>query len=708
MVRCLGLLALASLAVCGRPEAAGATVRLLGAAPPSETVSLVLPLKVDAAGMQQFALAVSTRGSPQFGQFQTVGALAQRFGASQAERNRVLNYFHRLRVRAVAIDSTGSMASVTMRLALAERVFGTAARAFRSSDGRRFLAPAMVPTIPAALRGALTGVVGLDTRPVFTGNAVLRSGSTSAQSSQRFNTGTSNGSYCAGGRSAGEVAGDPTTRAYTPDEYLGAYDFTPVQNGGVTGIGQRVALIEVDSVKTSDLATFASCFHLRLPPVQQFKVGISKLPRPGLEPTLDAEIVDAAAPGLRSIDMYETRDDAASVLNAIDAPFQKPHVPPAAISISGGACDPAVQQELGVAGLEESQYLFEGATSTGTSVIASSGDSGSAGCQQPSGYPLHGLAVQYPASSWWVTAVGGTNFQLTKQNQIVPGSEVVWNDQTQPPAAGGGGLSAIWVEPKWQKLFISPSRAHNARVVPDIALLADPVPGYAVYCTAPGCGSGGWQPVGGTSAGAPLFAGGVAMIDQVAKAQNKEPMGGSNGEVYSIAYVTQWRAASFHDVTRGSNDVYGLGCCTATRGFDPASGFGSINMDAFGYYSLAIAGPYLGEVRAIVPAHQHPLKVKRLVVKVTCSRACHQTAEAVITIGNSQPIQLFDGIPPRIVHLSRAGSSKFELSLNGYVSRMRSALKHHQKVLAVIYGELTDSAGNFEKNSPPVPFYITS
>jgi len=678
-----------------------------------ETVSLVLPLKVDQAGMQRFALAVSNPRSPQFGQYETVAELAQRFGASQGERNRVLGYFRSLGVRSVRIDTTGSLAQVSMSLSLAQRVFAAPVRVLRARDGTRYITPVVQPAVPQALSGAVTGVLGLDTRPFFTGTLAQRSAGSSA-SSARPNTGKSNPTYCAGGRSAGEVAGDPTTRAYTPDEYLSAYDFGPLRRGGANGSGQRAALIEVDSVKHSDLATFASCFHLRLPTIRQFKVAISKLPPPGEETTLDAEILDSAAPGLKSIDIYETRDDAASVLNGIGAPLQSARNVPSVISISGGACDPNVRAALGRSGLEESQFLLEGETATGTSVIASSGDSGSAGCQRPSGFPQPRLAVQYPASSWWVTAVGGTNFELTPQNQIVPGSEVVWNDQSSPPRAGGGGESAIWTEPPYQTGVISTSATNNSRAVPDVALLADPTPGYAIYCSAPGCGPVHWQAVAGTSASAPLFAGGIALIDQIARGWHPRKEYVGLPQAYFYLFPPQWRygttkyPAAFHDITQGSNAVAGLSRYSAGPGFDMASGIGSVDMYNFASYTLSLLPSYLGEVRARVPAGQHPVKAGKLVVYASCSQACYQSAEAVIQIGKSQPFEVFDGIPPKIVHHTHGGSSKFPLDLSGEESQLRAALKHHQKIFAIVYGVITDRKGNFLKYSPAVTLYLTS
>ena len=119
--------------------------------------------------------------------------------------------------------------------------------------------------------------------------------------------------------------------------------------------------------------------------------------------------------------------------------------------------------------------------------------------------------MNFPSSSPWVTSVGGTNFDLNPQNQIL--RQAVWNDAaTIPGSAAGGGFSELFTRPSWQDGVVSsPWRAD-----PDVAMLADVSPGYAVYCTAQqDCEGHGWLNFGGTSAATPLLAGGFAMIDEM-------------------------------------------------------------------------------------------------------------------------------------------------------------------------------------------------
>jgi uncharacterized protein (TIGR03437 family) len=161
---------------------------------------------------------------------------------------------------------------------------------------------------------------------------------------------------------------------------------------------------------------------------------------------------------------------------------------------------------------------------------------------------------------------------------------VVWNDSTtNSPAAGGGGASAFFLKPSWQTGAGVPN--DGARDVPDISLAASAGHnGYMVY-------TGGVLSVfGGTSAGTPVFAGMVALLNQyLARTPGAAPGSGNvNPRLYALAQAVP---SVFHDVTTGHNRVT-ITCRTATRnctegsfgydagpGFDLASGLGSVDAE---------------------------------------------------------------------------------------------------------------------------------
>jgi kumamolisin len=543
-----GVLAVA----CVLPAIASAAT----AAPAGQQIQIVLPLTANLSGLSRLATAVSTPGSADYGDYQPLSVLARRFGATSRTRQRVVAYLRRAGATAVRADASGLFVEATMRTGLAERLFGTTLKTVRAASGARFTAPAGVASLPRALNGLVSGVVGLDTQPLrapvarapraapahHPAAAPAHSAAAQQPSSAYVpSTGTPLG--CNSGRGTG---------GFTPYQYLTAYGLRQLHDEGLEGAGERVALIEVDGFKASDLRAFGRCFGIGLPSIHAFGVGVKHPLRPGPEATLDLEVLTASAPRLSGIDVYETGADAVGSLKAFVAPLENAGFKPQVISASLGLCEPAIREALGTGGLRLAEAEFALAAAGGATVLAASGDSGSADCTENDGTPEDFLSVNFPASSPWVTAVGGTNLSLTPQNTI--SSEDVWNDtDISAGSAGGGGQSELFGRPSYQTGTVSGSR----RVLPDVAMLADVAPGYAVYCTAGECLNGApsaWQNVGGTSAATPLLAGGVAIIDQLLRQRERADIGQLNPLLYRIGHSSA-AATVFNDVQHFSNDV---------------------------------------------------------------------------------------------------------------------------------------------------------
>lgn len=680
----------------------------------------MLPMEVDAAGLEREAQAVSTPGAPAYRHFTSIATISRRFGASDAARRLVISYLRRHGASHVGIDATGLFAYATMDVRRAEALFGTLVMGFRATDGTRFIAPASIVHVPRPLAGVVSTVLGLDTQPVLNGSAqapppsVVAHAAASAQpSSEHDRDGTPGG--CAAGAAAGEINNDPATGAYTPNQYLSAYNYDLLHGAGLQGQGQRVALIEADGVTTSDVASFATCFGFPVPKINQFTVGVIKKPAPGLEAILDTEILDAAAPGLSAIDVYETKPDLADMLQTFSAPLQHPQSLPAAISISLGLCEAQAEAELGLdgpKGLVTADLVLEAAADAGVTVVAAAGDTGSAGCQNPGGSPSDRLGVLYPASSIWSVAVGGTNLFLSGDNAIA--DEIVWNDTTDHLGAGGGGFSTLLKRPAAQKGVVSV----NHRAVPDISMLADVMPGYAIFCTAADCrqasGSNPWLRAGGTSAAAPLFAGAVALIDQKLRALNRAPIGYLETLLYDIG-TSPLGQFMFNDVTRVGNDIgpflpgsggHALGCCTAGPGYDEASGWGSVNVAAFEQVIEQLAPglpPQLGRVVFKVPTGQHPIKTGSVITRVSCPQACSVFAEVDVAVGSGRSFHDHS----RIYRFPTAGSKLILIRFTARQTlRLRAALARHKQIVATGWAALTENARP-EKYSTPVEFKLT-
>ena len=173
----------------------------------------------------------------------------------------------------------------------------------------------------------------------------------------------------------------------------------------------------------------------------------------------------------------------------------------------------------------------------GVAITASAGDSG--------------YAVSYPASSKWVTAVGGTT--LRRSSRASRGwSEGVWADT-------GSGCSTRNTT-TWQP---AGTTSCDGRAVADIAAVADPATGVAVYDSLTYEGTDGWLTFGGTSASAPIIAAAYALA-------------GNTGDVADGSYVWAHHTGGVNDVRSGSNGTCETArWCTAGYGWDGPTGWGT-------------------------------------------------------------------------------------------------------------------------------------
>jgi kumamolisin len=695
-------------AATGPPSLTAHATRL-GSAPAAQPLKLIFPLKVDAAGLKRFAAAVSTPGSALYGRYLSVAALARRFGASPSVRARALGYLRARGATRVHVDATGLLAEATMSVGLAERAFGVPLTEFRAAHSTRFVAPTTPTILPAPLRGVVQGVVGLDTRPqVSPSVASARNAAITARTADNPGS-TLPRSGMPGGCPEGVAAGGQYP-GFTPNQYLTAYGFGPLYNAGYQGQGMRVALIEIDGFNLADVQAFATCFGMTLPPVSAFGAGVANPLPAGEEATLDLEILAASAPRLKAIDVYETNSGAAQTLGAFASPLENKGHKPQVISASLGLCEADAFGSAHLAGIEASERLLELAAASGVTILASSGDNGSADCQSPAGTPAPTLAVNYPASSWWVTGVGGTNLSLNPDNTIA--AQPVWNDASLLPAAGGGGASDLFHRPGYQKGSV---RA-NKRAVPDVSMLGDLLPGYAIYCTAvPDCNSAAnpsppWQTVGGTSAGTPLLAGGVAIIDQMLRATHHENLGLLNPLLYKLGRSAS-ASSVFYDVTSGTNDIgpylstgAALGCCTAAPGFDEASGWGSVAVNNLAQQALALVPKQISFGLAL-PRRQHPVASHEILATLSCSAGCDIGAFAQIKIGSSKPFS----VSSKLAHRRSKGKKTIAVKFTKKELRsLKSGLIHHKKIEATVFGALIDQLGDIEQNTKGKKLHITA
>ena len=305
-----------------------------------------------------------------------------------------------------------------------------------------------------------------------------------------------------------------------------------------------------------------------------------------VEADLDLEWAGAVARSATLIFVY-SEDADYSAFYAIDNDLAP------VISESFGLCEYVVG--INRMGLFNYEPEAQKGSALGITWLASSGDSGAAGCDNDVPTATQGQGVSLPASVPEVTAVGGTEFNEGSGNYWSGGNglyggsalsyipEMAWNDTLASGAlaSSGGGPSAYYKKPAWQTGPGVPN--DGARDVPDVSLTA--ANAHDPYLIVTGGEVGG---VGGTSASAPSFAGIVAVLNQFLVqngVQAKSGLGNINPKLYSMAAAGA--PGVFHDVTTGNNVVPcqqgSLNCVkgslgyTAGVGYDLVTGLGSVD-----------------------------------------------------------------------------------------------------------------------------------
>lgn len=588
----------------------------------SRRIELLLLLEADERGLARQALAASTPGSKKFRRYLEPGQIAKRFGAPTGVSRKVVDRLKRRGIEASA--GPGRMwVEANPTVEQAEELFSTRIETF-SARGTRFLAPATRPSLAEDTLPGVTGVVGLDSEPVIhrgpttpvrTGRVGDRTASQRStnenlvpatreqalefnrlarekKTSLRANLGTNEGcaEATAVGAPLGEVAPNAYTPPYTPNQIHRAYAIDRLHAKGLKGQGERIAVVEIDGFKRADLVDAAKCFGYRAPPTPLKLVGLKKPLVPGVETTLDLQAIAAAVPQTEEIRVVQAKGGPSQFLGMYRYLYGLPRkARPSVISSSIFA-----NCEAGLAGsrafIVAMERVAKMGAAMGISLLSAAGDTGSSGCAAPGNTSALGIvSVQYWSSSPWLTAIGGTNVTLNRGNGIT--EEVVWNDSPASFGGGGGGSSLFFKRPKWQR---GPGVGERSmRSVPDLALLADGMPGWSIRCSFDGCdGIDGWTVVGGTSAAAPLTASIALLANQKARRAGGPRLGFLNPSIYQLARKPKARKKTFRDVVAIGNDLgkmipadagggSPLGCCKAGPNYDQASGWGSIHSVQF-------------------------------------------------------------------------------------------------------------------------------
>jgi subtilase family serine protease len=382
---------------------------------------------------------------------------------------------------------------------------------------------------------------------------------------------------------------------YSPNQFQTAYDLRPLYGRGQTGRGQTIAIVDSFGSPTiaQDLHQFDSDFGL--PDAPSLKVIAPAGAPPAFDPadddmfgwafetTLDVEYAHAIAPGanilLVETPVSETEGEQGFPEIVKAENYVVDHHLANVISQSFGATEETFKSTRSLLSLRSAN---ENAARHGVTMLAASGDTGS------TDYMLDGETVyrhqvnSWPSSDPLVTSVGGTQLHLDAAgNRIAPDN--VWNDiPVGIDAAAGGGPSHVFGRPWYQ--YAVRTGSGPARATPDISMTAAVDGGALVYLSFAGADQAGYYVVGGTSEATPIFAGVVAIADQMAA----RPLGQLNPRMY---LRSRGRDSGIVDVTRGDNTFTQLGAdgvpeftvpgFAATPGYDMASGLGTVDAAAF-------------------------------------------------------------------------------------------------------------------------------
>jgi len=584
-----------------------------GRVDPAMRMHVTINFKMTAAqeaDLDALLAAQQKRGSPEYQRWLTPEEFGSRFGLSQGDINKVTQWLQGEGFQVEGVPASRNMITFSGTAQQVESALHTEIHQY-VTDGKAHFSNAGDPAVPAALSDVVMGFRGLN-------NFELKPRMLK-QTTAKFTSIVSGNHYVA------------------PPDFATIYDVNHLYQMGFTGSGQKIVVVGQSDVALSDIRAFRS--NSGLPandptPVNSTNSSFVGLvvPKgatdPGMQPgdideaNLDVEWAGAIAYNATVIFIVGDPVNGGGVIDAINYAITTSPIPAPVISTSYGDCE----ANFPAGAVSSLQSLMKQANVEGITVLAPTGDTGSADCDfnnSPTGpvttTSTHGLAVDLPGALQSVTAVGGTEFNegngtywkpavgtdlISSATSFIP--EEAWNDTTMKVngnpvglSAGGGGSSTVIPKPAWQAGTGVPN--DGARDVPDVSfnssLLHD---GYLICdekfdsstntfsptCVSPfgfrDSAAGNLAVVGGTSVGPPIMASIVALINQFTN--HATGSGNINPVLYPLAASLP---AAFHDVTTGNNQVPFSPPCvlstqigyTATAGYDLATGLGSI--DAF-------------------------------------------------------------------------------------------------------------------------------
>ncbi len=576
-----------SVALAGTLSPAASISPQVASVSGSSTIAFEVQLKL-ASGAAAFATAVSTPGNALYGRFLTPAQWEQRFSPKAGQVAEVIAFLrrHGLKIDGVSADRMAIQASGSA--AQVERAFSTSL-SYHSVEGRKLRLADRALSVPAPVARLILGVTGVSQSVSHPDNTTGNPGNASAPGNYPQPAGFRVAPPCASyyGQKVDTILpkfdGYPSPApwavcGYTPPQFRSAYNIA----SGPDGTGVTVAVVDAYASSTllSDAQKFASINDPGHPlrDSQFSELVPSKFTQGDLcgasgwfgEQTLDVEAVHGMAPGAHIL--YAGAPNCLSNdLNNTVRQIVDRHLASVITNSYGDNGGDVLDPPSIKAAVDEVSIMAAG---TGVSVLFSGGDNADEFTT------LGKVVADFPSSSPWITAVGGTSLQIGAAGQRA--GEFAWStarsffcNQTYVAAGGctdaqlgtwtpinrgldggsGGGTSVVYPQPAYQAGVVPGSLSEvngptPMRVEPDISLEADPATGMLVgeTRTFPNGVYYDQYRIGGTSVASPLFAGLVAVADQAAG----HSLGFLNPKLYSLYGNSQ----SLYDiVSAGRQDM---------------------------------------------------------------------------------------------------------------------------------------------------------
>src|SRR3954468_4132616 len=584
--------ALAAVVAASATAAPSPRATLTGSAPPWATSSNFKATTAgsDAVGFRIYlgwrgdaaatAAAVASPGSASYGKYLTPAQFRQRFAPAQSDVNAVKSWLTSQGFTVDYAPSNNLYVAAEGTVAQAQAAFGVSFGEY-SVNGLTLRAPSSDISVPASLAGTVDAVLGLDQSA-----ALVHYDHVSADRpgpSEGFRNAQPCSAYWAEKYATtlpkfSGVTLPYTVCGYTPSQLRGAYGLGDVATAKYNGAGQTVAVIDAYASPTilQDVNTYSQRNGLPQFQGSQF----SQVVAPGTlrraenyrqdpqgwwgEETLDVEAVHSMAPGANVVYVgapNNFQDLDAALNHVVDRGLAQ------IVTNSYGWSTELLPNGF----VKPYEDILIQAAAEGIGVYFSSGDNGDE--TQVMGY----RTADWPASSPWVTAVGGTSLGVGATNNRL--FETYWGTDrlivnadgsfTAPVwlYAGGGGISRLFGVPDYQT-----GLATGGRSVPDVSMVGDPNTGMLVGQTQsfPDGNYYDEYRIGGTSLSSPLFAGYMAVADQAAG----HPHGFANPALYAAR-------GSYNDVFTSKSDPAGDVRVDYVNGVDASNGLRT-SIRAFG------------------------------------------------------------------------------------------------------------------------------